>query len=296
MHPDETPTDAALVRRLLARQFPEWADASIEPVPDGGTDTALYRVGGELVARLPRHERTAGTLERERHWLPWLAPQLPLAIPEQIAEGRPGEGYPWRWSLYRWLEGVPAMAESITDATLFARDLAKLVRAFREIDPTGGPPPGPENAFRGAPLAGRDDAVRTAIATLGNAIDGDEATEAWEEALAAPEWHGSPVWIHGDLDRRNLLVVDGRLSAVVDFGCIGVGDPACDVAVAWKAITRETRDVFRSVLDVDDATWSRARGWTLSQALMVEPYYTLETNAALVLEGRRWLADVLARE
>lgn len=292
MHADEVPTDALLVRRLLTAQFPAWASLAIEPVRSGGTDNALYRLGDEMVVRLPRHERTAGTLERERRWLPRLAPHLPLRVPEPLAEGEPAEGFPWTWSVYRWLEGETATAERIGDSVRFARDLVGFVAAFRRIDPTDGPPPGEENAWRGVPLVQRDAAVRHAIASR-DGIDRAAAAKAWEEALAAVEWEGPPVWVHGDLDLRNLLLFDGRLVAALDFGCIGVGDPACDVAVAWKALTRDTRDIFRSTLAVDDATWARGRGWTLSQALMVEPYYTIETNPALVLEGRRWLAELL---
>lgn len=294
MHADEVPTDVALVRRLLEAQLPQWAGLPIEPVPSGGTDNALYRLGEDMVVRLPRHERTVGTLERERKWLPRLASQLPVAVPVPLAEGRPVEGYPWIWSVYRWLEGETATFERIGDPSQFATDLAGLVAALWRIDPVGGPPPDLANAFRGVPLAARDADVRRAIDSQGDSIDGVAAASAWEDALGAPEWEGPPVWIHGDLDARNLLVLDGRLSAVLDFGCIGVGDPACDIAVAWKALTADTRGLFRSALAVDDAMWARSRGWTLSQALMTEPYYTIETNPALVLEARRWLADVLA--
>lgn len=294
MHPDEVSTDSDLVRRLVELQFPEWVGLTVEPVPSGGTDNALYRLGDELVVRLPRHRRTAATLERERTWLPRLAPLLPVAAPEPVADGRPGDGYPWTWSIYRWLPGEPATPERLADPSAFAADLATLVTAFWRIDPSGGPEPAEANAFRGVPLADRDQAVRRAIDERAGSIDAAAATAAWENALGARAWDRPGVWIHGDLDSRNLLVVDARLSAVLDFGCIGIGDPACDVAVAWKALTPETRPAFRSALDVDDATWARARGWTLSQALMVEPYYSLQTNPTLVLEGRRWLADVLA--
>ncbi len=215
-------------------------------------------------------------------------------MPEPVAEGGPGEGYPWIWSIYSWLPGEPASPELIADPVAFAADLAAFVTALWTIDPAGGPAPNAANAFRGVPLGDRDEAVRRAIDQRAGSIDAEAATAAWEDALGASAWDRPGVWLHGDLDPRNLLLVNGQLSAVLDFGCIGVGDPACDVAVAWKALSPETRPVFRSALDVDDATWRRGRGWTLSQALMVEPYYTLETNPTLVLEGRRWLADVLA--
>jgi aminoglycoside phosphotransferase (APT) family kinase protein len=294
MHADEAPTDAGLVRRLLETQFPRWADLAIEPVPSGGTDNALYRLGGELVVRLPRHGRTAETLERERTWLPRLAPRLPVAAPVPLAEGRPAEGYPYTWSVYRWIGGETPTLELASRSRRFATDLAALVAAFGRIDVDGGPLPSNANAFRGVRLAARDAAVRRAIALRADAIDARAVTARWEESLAAPEWEAPATWIHGDLDLRNLLVDDGRLSAVLDFGCIGVGDPACDVAVAWKVFTADARERFRTAVGVDDATWARGRGWALSQALMTEPYYTLESNPTLVLEGRRWLGEVLS--
>jgi aminoglycoside phosphotransferase (APT) family kinase protein len=296
MHADEVDTDAALVRRLLAAQFPRWARLPIEPVLPMGTDNALYRLGSDLVARLPRTEGTATTLEKERRWLPRVGPLLPLAVPVPLAEGMPAEGYPFPWSVYRWLEGENATADCITDPGRLASDLAEFVAALRRIDPTDGPRPGAHNFFRGEPLARRDEATRAAVASLGATVDAGAVTAAWEAALGAGEWNGPPVWIHGDLDSRNLLARDGRLAAVVDFGCLGVGDPACDVMVAWKVLPAEMRDGFRTALALDDATWARARGWALSQAVGALAYYTLETNAVLVREGWRWLAEVLAED
>jgi aminoglycoside phosphotransferase (APT) family kinase protein len=287
MHPDEVPTSPALVRALVLEQFPEWAELQVERVASFGTDHALYRLGGEMVARLPRREVNAASLRSERRWLPRLAPRLPLAVPLPLAEGRPGHGYPFEWSVYRWLDGKPAEHEPIADLARAATDLGAFVAALQRIDPTGGPTPGPHNAFRGAPLERFDERTRVSIAELG--VD---AAALWEEALAAPPWDRAPVWHHGDLDVRNLLVTKGRVSGVIDFGCLGVGDPACDVAVAWKVLPPEQRDRFREALAVDDATWTRARGWTLSQAVNALTYYTLETNRMLVLEARRWLAAV----
>ena len=258
-----------------------------------GTDHALYRLGSELVARLPRREVNEGSLKNERRWLPRLAPHLPLAVPIPVAEGRPGLDYPFEWSVYRWLDGEAAEREPIADSPQAAADLAEFVAALQRIDPTGGPGPGPHNAFRGVPLERRDESTRASIAALRDEIDAETATALWEEARAAPAWHSPPLWHHGDLDVRNLLVTDGRLSGVLDFGCLGVGDPACDVAVAWKVLPAEERGRFRSALGVDDATWLRARGWVLSQAVGALAYYSLENNRVLVLEARRWLDEVL---
>jgi aminoglycoside phosphotransferase (APT) family kinase protein len=294
MHADEIETDASLVRRLLEAQFPQWAALPVEPLPSGGTDNALYLLGGDMVVRLPKRERTSGTLEKERRWLPELAPLLPLDVPLPLADGRPGEGYPCEWAVYRWLEGDDATAAPVGDAALLASDLAAFVAALHRIDLAGGPGPGEHNFGRGEPLAARDDGTRAAIASLQDELDTAAVTAVWEAALLAPGWAKPAVWVHGDLDLRNLLVDGGRLSAVIDWGCLGVGDPACDVALAWKVLPAEHRAGFRAALAVDDATWARAAGWVLSQAVMALGYYTLETNPILVLEGRRWLDEILA--
>jgi aminoglycoside phosphotransferase (APT) family kinase protein len=206
----------------------------------------------------------------------------------------PAAGYPCAWSVYSWLKGENAAIERSTDLGHLATDLAQFIAAVQRIDPTGGPSPGEHNFFRGVPLARRDVATRAAIASLHTELDADVVTVVWEEALRAPEWQHSPVWIHGDLDSRNLLVENGRLSGVIDFGGLGVGDPASDVMVAWKVLSADTRDIFRTALSVDEATWARSRGWALSQALIALAYYTLETNPTLVLEAQRWMAEVLA--
>jgi aminoglycoside phosphotransferase (APT) family kinase protein len=206
----------------------------------------------------------------------------------------PAEGYPWVWSVYRWLEGVDATVEPIGDLDRAVIDLAQFIAALEAIDPAGGPPPGEHNFFRGEALAARDVAVRASIAALHDEIDVDAVTSAWEATLRTPEWQRPPVWIHGDLDARNVLVEDGRLSAVIDWGSLGVGDPACDVMVAWKLHSAAARDAFRAALPVDDATWERARGWAVSQAVAALAYYTPENNPALVHEAETWLALLLA--
>jgi aminoglycoside phosphotransferase (APT) family kinase protein len=294
MHADEVDTETTLVRRLLAAQFPTWAHLPVEAVEPRGTDNRLYRLGDDMVVRLPSRARTVDTLVKERDWLPKLAPHLPLEVPIPLEVGTPAEGYEWTWSVYRWLEGEDAIQSPPGDLVEAATDLASFIGALQEIDASGGPPPGEVNFFRGAPLRTLDEAVRASIAELQEEMDVEKVTSAWDATLRAPEWERPPVWVHGDLDARNLLVKKGRLSAVVDFGCLGVGDPACDIAVAWKVLTTETRDTFRGALSVDDATWARARGWVLYQALGAIAYYNLETNPLLVTEARRWLADVLA--
>jgi aminoglycoside phosphotransferase (APT) family kinase protein len=289
MHADELVTDDALVRRLLAAQFPWWAELRIEALPVGGTDNAIYRLGEELSVRLPRRRKwTSGSLDDEFEWLPRLAPLLPLSVPTPVARGRPGEGYPHEWSVYDWLDGEDATSAPI-DRRRAAVDLAELLAALRRIDPAGGPPP----TGRGGPLGPRDEVMRAGIAALADSIDADAVTEAWEDALAAPVWDGPPVWIHGDLDARNLLVREGRITGLLDWSCLCAGDPACDVKVAWAVLDAETRPIFRELLQVDDATWARARGWALSQAIGALAYYQ-HTYPVIVQEARRWLAEALA--
>ena len=201
MHADELETDEALVRRLLAAQFPQWAELPIEALAAGGTDNAIYRLGDELSVRLPRRRGWRGSLDDEFEWLPKLAPLLPLPVPTPVARGVAGEGYPHEWAVYGWLDGEDATSVPL-DLPRAAVDLAELHTALQRIDPKGGPPPG----GRGGPLGPRDEATRAWIAELGDAIDTSAVTAAWEAALAAPEWDRAPVWIHGDLDARNLLV------------------------------------------------------------------------------------------
>lgn len=288
MHADEVDTNIHLVCRLVAAQFPHWAGLPIRPVPSTGTDNALYRLGDDKVVRLPRIDWAIEDVEKEQRWLPKLAPFLPLAIPVPLAKGQPGEGYPWNWSIYRWLEGSEATIEGMADPHQAAIDLAHFVIALHHIDVTGAPPAG-----RGVPLVQRDAPTRAAIESLRGLIDTDAATELWDAAIAAPVWHGPPVWVHGDLRPGNLLAVDGRLSAVIDFGGLGVGDPACDVMAAWMFLSAETRNVFRAALQVDPATWARGRGWALSVGLIALPYYQT-TNPVLAGIARRAIHEALA--
>ncbi|MGB8644415.1 MAG: aminoglycoside phosphotransferase family protein [Anaerolineae bacterium] len=293
MHADEMDIDSVLVGRLLTAQFPQWAHLPIEPVLSAGTDNAIFRLGDDMTVRLPRIHWATEQVEKEWQWLPRLAPHLPLAIPVPLGKGIPAEGYPWNWSVCRWLPGENAACERITDLRQAATDLAQFVAALQRIDPTDGPRPGRHNSGRGVPLAMRDADTRAAIASLGRLLDTDAVTTAWDAALAAPVWKGPPVWIHGDLQPGNLLVERGRLSAVIDWGCLGVGDPACELQIAWTLFSSASRDVFRAVLSVDDATWARGRGWALSWGLIALPYY-LDTNPAIVGMARHAIDQVLA--
>jgi aminoglycoside phosphotransferase (APT) family kinase protein len=259
--------DAGLVRRLIAGQFPQWAGLAVTPVANNGWDNQTFHLGRDMSVRLPSAAPYALAIDKEHRWLPVLAPRLPLPIPVPLAKGEPGDGYPHHWSVYRWIDGEPADAAGIRDLTEFASDLAAFLVALGRVDPTGGPGPGQHNWFRGGPLETYDGETRRAIAALDGEVSADIATEIWETALRAT-WDGPPVWFHGDIAYGNLLVKDGRLAAVIDFGTCGVGDPACDLAISWTMLSGPSRAAFRSGLSVDSATWARGRGWALWKALI----------------------------
>jgi aminoglycoside phosphotransferase (APT) family kinase protein len=293
MHADEIEISPALVNRLLRAQFPHWADLPIRPVPSAGTDNALYRLGEDMLIRLPRIHWAAGQAEKEYRWLPRLSPHLPLALPDPLALGEPDEDYPWCWLICRWLDGENATLERIANPHQLALQLADFIHALQRIDPKGYPQASPGTSYRGEPLARRDADTCTAIAALDGLLDTQALTAVWETALQAPAWQAPPVWIHGDLQSGNLLARQGRLFAVIDFGCLGVGDPAYDVMTAWLYLPAETRAEFRSALRVDDATWQRARGLALSVGLIALPYYQV-TNPVLAGIARRAIEAVLA--
>jgi len=281
--------DVSLVRRLLV-QFPQWADLPVKRVEFDGWDNTTFRLGEDLSVRLPSAQAYAGQVEKEHRWLPRLAAHLPLSIPVPLAMGVPANGYPWHWSVYRWLEGENATIKSIADLQQFATALAQFLAALQRIDPADGPPPGQHNFFRGGPLTTYDSETRDAIATLRGRIDADAVTAVWEAALRAT-WHGPPVWLHGDVSAGNLLVEKGRLNAVIDFGCTAVGDPACDLTIAWTLLSGESRDAFRAALPLDRATWARGRGWALWKGLITLVKHT--TNPTKARNARGVIDEVL---
>ena len=288
MHAGEIETDVELVRRLLAGQFPQWAELPVEPVASYGTDHDIYRLGDHLAAGCRASVGPPGKRRRRRSGCR-SAPHLPLALPVQVAMGHPAEGYPFDWSVYAWLPGENANG-TIDDLDQAAVDLAEFVNALRRVDTTGAPPRLPMVA---ADHSQKATSGRRSIAQLGDRIDGDATLRSWEESLNAPAWGGEEVWVHGDLLPGNLLVVDGRLSAVIDFGGLNVGDPACDLQPAWNMFAGDSRERFRAELEVDDASWLRGRGWALSQAVSALPYYW-DTNPGMIRQASHALAQVLA--
>ncbi len=244
------------------------------------------------MVRLPRMLSSASQIKKEQLWLPPLAPQLPLAIPVPLGQGVPDNSYPCVWSVYPWIEGENATAKCISNFHSTAEVLGRFVFTLRQIDCTHGPAAGEHNFFRGVPLIELDSKVRTALKSLQGTIDIPAATNAWETTLSVPAWKERPTWIHGDLHVGNLLARNGQLSAVIDFGGLGVGDPACDIMAAWTYFNSETRGTFREAVKVDDATWVRGRGWALYFGLVALPYYQ-NSNPGLADIARRTIAEVL---
>jgi aminoglycoside phosphotransferase (APT) family kinase protein len=290
MHADEIKIDAEQVRRLIAEQFPQWAGLLVTQVAEAGTDHTLYRLGDDLVARLPRMAWALDQIQSDRRWLSVLAPHLPLPVPAPVAIGEPGAGFPWPWSVVPWLTGENPTTDNL-DRDRAAVDLAAFITAMHGVDTTGGPVK--RAGSRGGPLAGRDEATRTAIAELGDRVDTRRVVRAWDEALSAGSRSRTPVWLHGDLQGGNMLVHQRRLSAVIDFGGLGVGDPAVDLMSAWSIFDAPSRLTFREALACDDDTWQRAKGWALSTALVALPYYW-DTFPGIVAESHHKIAAVLS--
>lgn len=288
MHDNEADIDGDLVRRLLAAQFPALSGLPLRPVASAGTVHALYRLGNALVVRLPRLGVPEDEVEKEQTWLPRLEPHLPVDIPLPYGRGVPAEGYPHAWSIYRWLEGETPRPGDLPDPEGLARDLAGFILALQRVSTEGAPVS--ERGTR--TLAMLDAPTRAALAASRGLIDTDAATSAWNAALRAPAWRGPKVWVHADLLPGNLLVRGERLGAVIDFGSVGLGDPASDVSVAWSLLPSAAREVFRVALGVDDGTWARARGLALAIAAAALPYYQ-HTNPGFATVARYTLTQVL---
>ena len=259
---------SSLVRDLISTQFPRWRSLPIRRVDADGWDNSTFRLGDHMKVRLPTHAEYASQVTKEYHWLPRLAPLLPLGVPMPLALGAPADTYPWPWAVYRWLEGETANPERIDDQRKFAVDLAQFLRALQQIDTVDGPRTGKHSFYRGGPLSVYNAETRQSVAVLRGEIDADEAIAVWEAALDTP-WRGPTVWVHGDMAAANLIVKNGRLTGVIDFGCCAVGDPACDLTIAWTLLGAEGEEAFRTALSADKSAWTRARGWALWKALFI---------------------------
>ncbi len=287
MHDEEVEVDDALVQSLLAAQMPDLASRPITKVEPWGTDNGIWRIGDDLVVRLPRIHWATEQIEREARWLPRLAPHLQVAVPEPIAIGEPGNGYPYRWAVHRWIPGEGAALDRVENPASFALDLAEVVRRLQAV-PTHD---APSAQNRARPLHEYDRSTRGAIDSASHLIDAVAATAVWEEALAALPHDGDPVWVHGDLE-GNCLVRDGRLCGIVDWGSACAGDPAVDIQVVWSPLfTDDSRRVFLDALDVDDSTLARSRGAAINQACAALPYY-METYPLIVERSWHKLASL----
>ncbi|HET7629596.1 MAG TPA: aminoglycoside phosphotransferase family protein [Bacillales bacterium] len=268
-----------LVEKLIREQFPEWAHLEVRPVSVSGNDNRTFHLGDKMSVRLPSSEHYVPQVEKEQKWLPRLAKQLSPPIPEPLAKGNPSEEYPFPWSVIQWIEGETVTHENIADLDQLASDLGAFLVELQSIDPKGGPLAGQHNFYRGGDLAVYDSESREAIEANPDAFDVPVVKEMWELALSS-KWTKDPVWVHGDVAPGNLLVKDGRLAAVIDFGILGVGDPACDAAMAWTFFDAKSRQTFKDTLNMDEETWNRARGWALWKALITYHWNKKEDPSA----------------
>ncbi|WP_207208879.1 aminoglycoside phosphotransferase family protein [Nocardioides oleivorans] len=270
MHADEIAIDDGTVRRLVAAQLPDWASLPLRRMPPVGTDNQLFRLGDDLLVRMPRIHWAADSALTEHAWLPRLAPHLPLPIPAPVALGEPGEGYPWHWTVVPWIVG-DTPTEQTFDSEEWAVSLASFVRACREVPPLDGPV---KTEGRGAPVDRLDDWVQEWTARADPAlVDRDAVLAVWADALAAPSYDGEPRWFHGDLHEGNLLVRDGRLAAVIDWGAAGRGDPAIELNAMWGYLPASVAELYRAEVGLDEAAYRRARGFALAPSISALTYY-----------------------
>ena len=297
LHEGELPIDETVVVSLLREQCPEWAAMPLAPA-GAGTDNVMFRLADELLVRMPRTAGNATSLRKEREWMPRLAPELPLRIPEPVHAGSPSAAYPLEWSVYRWIDGRAPSESSVQDWRAFGADLAAFVRALHHIDLMGATRTDDLSWYRGGSLGACDAWVRSSIdevrALVGGDLDVDTLERWWREALALPEPSGPLVWLHGDLRPGNLLVHDGRLHAVIDFGALSVGAPDAEHAAVWDLPDR-ARQAYWDELDLDDATWTRARAWAIAVAAGGVSYYW-HTYPEFVAECRARLDAILASD
>ncbi|MFY9915896.1 MAG: aminoglycoside phosphotransferase family protein [Nocardioidaceae bacterium] len=291
--PQRLAVDVETVCHLVADQFPQWAHLPITPVRTPGWDNFTFHLADDMLVRLPSAAEYELAVEKEHRWLPELAKQLPTPTPVPLARGRPGAGYPFQWSVYGWLPGEPAAPGALTDPMGIAEDLTDFLEVLRRIDTADGPQPGIHNWFRGATLRTYDATARDALAELEDHINAILAAAAWDDALEA-RWDGVDVWFHGDFAAGNLLLERGRLAAVIDFGTCGVGDPSCDLAIAWTLLDLPGRQLLRERLHVDASTWARGRGWALWKTLRTLANALEDRDERSATEARRIVDAILA--
>lgn len=283
----------ALVQKLVTDQFPQWQDLPVKSVESQGWDNRTFRLGNDMSVRLPSDEEYVRQVQKEQTWLPLIAPHLPFSIPKPIAMGQPSEDYPWVWSVYQWIDGISANITVVNDAHLeiIAQQLGNFLNDFHQYDAAGAPAPGLHNWWRAAHVSVYDSETRELINKLRNVIDADRAGFLWEKAISS-KWNKDPVWVHGDVASGNILLKNNKICAIIDFGCMGIGDPACDLTIAWTFFKNKSREIFKHVLSLDPDTWIRARGWALWKALY-ELSVLKDMLSAKAIEQKRIIDDVL---
>lgn len=287
--------NTVLVKRLIEEQFPQWANLPIEQVIPGGHDNRTFRLGNEMSIRLPSAECYAAKVKIEQEWLPILATQLSIQIPQPIAMGKPSNYYPWHWSIYKWLAGESAnnIKAINLDLSSLAKQLASFLKELHTVDTTGAPIASPHNFYRGGDLFVYDGETQQALKNLEGHINTSVISKIWQRALSS-QWLRPPVWIHGDLSSGNILIKDQQLVAVIDFGGMAIGDPSCDLCISWLFFDNESRDVFKSNLNLDIHTWERARGWAMWKALIT--LEALENKNGLEAIQQQQIINILIKE
>src|SRR3990167_181520 len=259
----------SLIKNLIFEQFSQWKNLPIKEVEVQGWDNRTFRLGSEMLIRMPSAECYAVKVEKEQKWLPILAKHLSIKIPEPIAMGKPSKDYPWNWSIYKWIEGKSANTLNVNEKDLenIAKQVDQFLNELHKIDTAGAPSPGKHNFYRGGDLSVYDKETRSAIEKLKTFISAENVLKVWEKALGSA-WNKNPIWIHGDLSAGNILIQNNRLVGIIDFGGTAVGDPACDLVIAWTFLKNKSRKIFKANVNLDNDTWTRARGWALWKAVI----------------------------
>lgn len=287
MHENEFTIDECLVRTLLKDQCPEWVDLPLNPIKSSGTDHALFRLGNEYVVRLPRLDGANENINKEYQWVPKLAKLVATPLSTPLFMGKPNEHYPSVWIITQWLDGYNPTFEQENEYQQLAKDLAYFLNDLHKVKLDQGP-----YSRRGVPLCQLNEETQNAIDKLEEDIDIQAINALWKKLSNTPSFDQNPVWVHGDFLPGNILVQNNRLKAVIDFSDVGIGDPACDLVIAWSLLKPYSRKIFREHLDnIDDNTWERARGWALSISLIMLPYYK-HSNPTLARLARQMIENV----
>lgn len=262
-----TKIDVELVRKLITEKFPKFKGLKISLVEHGGVDNRTFYLGDDMSVRLPSSEAYASQAQKEYKWLPVISSFLTSTISIPLYLGNPSKYYPWKWSIYKWLDGKSAnlLNDNELDFNNIAISLAKFIKELHDVDITDAPKSGKHNFYRGSHISVYNDDFIDTLQKTESIINKDKALEIWQQAKES-RWSEDPVWCHGDLYSGNFLIKDKKFAAVIDFGCIAIGDPACDLVPYWTFFDSESSQVFKEKLSIDSKTWQRARAWALWKA------------------------------